>query len=100
VARHPQIRESLHRRIFWKPAHERMLAAMIGLAAADAVRRRGSGLAIGLACAAIAPYLALHRTQHGSYAGTIAALPAHAALDAAEIVAMVRGSVEAGTLVL
>jgi glycosyltransferase involved in cell wall biosynthesis len=100
VARHPQIRESLHRRIFWKPAHERMLAAMIGLATADAVRRRGSGLAIGLACAAIAPYLALHRTQHGSYAGTIAALPAHAALDAAEIVAMVRGSVEAGTLVL
>jgi GT2 family glycosyltransferase len=116
VARHPQIRDSLHRRIFWKPAHERMLAAMFGLAVANATRGSGrgggsgrsagsprgagSGLALGLAFAAIAPYLALHRTQHGSYAGTIAALPAHAALDAAEIVAMVRGSVEAGTLVL
>jgi hypothetical protein len=44
--------------------------------------------------------LALQRTQHGSYAGTVAALPAHVALDAAEIVAMVRGSVAAGTLVL
>jgi hypothetical protein len=44
--------------------------------------------------------VALQRIQHGSYAGTIAALPAHVALDAAEIVAMVRGSVAAGTLVL
>ena len=94
VARHPQIRESLHRRIFWKPAHERFLLSLLGLVVA-ANGRRGV-----VAFAAIAPYLALHRTQHGSYAGTIAALPAHAALDAAEIVAMVRGSVEAGTLVL
>jgi hypothetical protein len=53
-----------------------------------------------LAAAAIAPYLMLHRTQHGSYAGTVASLPAHLALDAAEILAMVRGSVEARTLVL
>ena len=43
--------------------------------------------------AAIAPYLVLHRSQHGSYAGTVAALPAHAALDAAAVVAMLRGSV-------
>lgn len=94
VARHPQIRESLHRRIFWKPAHERLLISLTGMLLAANARR---GV---LAFAAIAPYLALHRAQHGSYAGTIAALPAHAALDAAEIVAMVRGSVEAGTLVL
>jgi glycosyltransferase involved in cell wall biosynthesis len=89
VARHPQIRASLHRRIFWKPAHERFLVSLAGLLLA-ANGRRGV-----VALAALAPYLALHRAQHGSYAGTIAALPAHA-----EIVAMVRGSVEAGTLVL
>jgi glycosyltransferase involved in cell wall biosynthesis len=100
IARHPQIRDSLHRRIFWKPAHERMLAGALGVAVAANVARGSRTLAFGLACAAIAPYLALHRTQHGSYAGTLASLPAHAALDAAEIVAMVRGSVDARTLVL
>ncbi|HYZ28220.1 MAG TPA: glycosyltransferase family 2 protein [Thermoleophilaceae bacterium] len=99
VARHPQLRESLHHRIFWKPSHERLLAAMLGIAVA-ANGGRSRALAIGLAGAAIAPYLALQRTQHGSYAGTLAALPAHVALDAAEIVAMVRGSVEARTLLL
>jgi GT2 family glycosyltransferase len=122
VARHPQLRAALHRGIFWKESHERLLAAMLGVAVAAKARRgvgstrrgvgstrRGVGstrrggrsaLAVGLAGAALAQYVALHRSQHGSYAGTIAALPAHAALDAAEIVAMVRGSVDAGTLVL
>jgi GT2 family glycosyltransferase len=105
LARHPQLRESLHHRIFWKPAHERMLIAMLGMvlaatARAGSGRDRGSGLALAIACAAMAPYIALHRTQHGSYTGTVASLPAHVAVDAAEMVAMVRGSVEARTLVL
>ena len=100
VAQHPQLRESLHRRIFWKPAHERLLIAVAGIGVAAAARRGSAAPALGIACAALAPYLALQRVQHGSYAGTIAALPAHVALDAAEIVAMVRGSVAAGTLVL
>ena len=91
VARHPQLRDVLHHRIFWKKSHEMLLVALVGVA----LGRRPA-----LACAAIAPYLALHRSQHGSYAGTVASLPAHVALDAAEIVAMVRGSVEARTLVL
>jgi GT2 family glycosyltransferase len=93
LARHPQLRASLYHRIFWKPSHERLLLSIAGLAVASKGRR-------GLALAALVPYLALHRTQHGSYAGTVAALPAHVALDAAEVLAMVRGSVEAGTLVL
>jgi GT2 family glycosyltransferase len=94
LARHPQLRDALHRRVFWKPAHERLLITLVlmGLAA----NRRN----VVLACAALAPYLAAHRTQHGSYPGTVAALPVHAALDAAEVVAMIRGSVDAGTLVL
>jgi GT2 family glycosyltransferase len=91
VARHPQLRDVLHHRVFWKESHERLLLGLVGIALA----RRSV-----LAAAAIAPYLMLHRTQHGSYAGTVASLPAHLALDAAEILAMVRGSVEARTLVL
>ncbi|MEA2425877.1 MAG: hypothetical protein QOH13_2287 [Thermoleophilaceae bacterium] len=91
-ARHPQLREALHRGLFWKVSHERLLIAAAGLA----IARRAPALAV----AAAVPYLALHRSQHGSYAGTAAALPAHIALDTAEVVAMVRGSIAAGTLVL
>ncbi|HEX4733300.1 MAG TPA: glycosyltransferase family 2 protein [Thermoleophilaceae bacterium] len=101
AARHPQIRAALHRRVFWKPAHERFLVAAgcVALAATSA-RRSTSAASFTLASAALASYAAVHRTQHGSYPGTIVALPAHAALDAAEVVAMVRGSIEARTLML
>jgi GT2 family glycosyltransferase len=92
VARHPQLREALHRNLFWKRSHERLLLAAAGLL----IARRSPALA----CAATLPYLALHRAQHGSYAGTAAALPAHVVLDGAEVVAMLRGSAAAGTLVL
>ena len=92
VARHPQLRATLHRGVFWKPSHERLLIAAAG---AVLIRR-----APALALAATLPYLVIHRAQHGSYAGTAAALPAHVALDTAELVAMLRGSLEAGTLVL
>jgi GT2 family glycosyltransferase len=92
VARHPQLRDALHRGVFWKRSHERLLIAAAGLVLA----RNTPALAL----AAAVPYLALHRAEHGSYAGTAAALPAHLALDAAEVVAMLRGSVAAGTLVL
>ena len=92
VAHHPQLRSALHRRVFWKESHERFLLAAAGLALA----RR----APALGAAALLPYLALQRTQHGSFAGTAAALPAHLLLDAAEVVAMVRGSAIARTLVL
>ena len=98
VARHPQLRASLHRRVFWKPSHERLLAALAGATLAASARR--APVAGVLMCAAIAPYAILHRSQHGSYVGTVAALPAHAALDAAEVVAMLRGSVEFRTVML
>jgi glycosyltransferase involved in cell wall biosynthesis len=92
VARHPGLRGALHRGVFWKPSHERLLLGVAGLALA----RRAPGIAL----AAALPYLAIHRASHGSLAGTAIALPAHAAVDAAEIVAMVRGSASARTLVL
>ena len=98
VARHPQLRKALHRGIFWKESHERLLLATAGMIAAMRVARGAAAAAIALA--AVAAYAEAQRSQHGSYVGTLAALPQHAALDAAEIVAMLRGSVDAGTLVL
>ena len=114
LKRHPQLRSALHRRVFWKPSHERLLGAVGAAALARSLwagrgspraDRRPIGRVSPIAATAVAvagavPYLVLQRTQHGSYAGTVAALPAHVALDTAEVIAMVRGSLAAGTLVL
>jgi GT2 family glycosyltransferase len=89
VRRHPGLREHLHRRVFWKPSHERLLLAAL------LVRRRPL-----LGAAAAAWWAAGHRGSHGSAAGTAAALPAHLAVDAAEVVAMARGSLRFRTFVL
>jgi GT2 family glycosyltransferase len=96
-ARHPELRSVLHHGFFWKQSHERLLLGMLCVAV---MRRSDRALAFAVGWGALVPYLALHRTQHGSYGGTLAALPVHVALDTAEIVAMLRGSVEARTLVL
>lgn len=93
VKRFPHLRGALHRGVFWKPSHERLLLAAAALTAARRVP-------LPIVAAAVAPYLLLHRAEHGSFAGTAASLPAHVALDAAEVLAMLRGSVAAGTLVL
>jgi GT2 family glycosyltransferase len=92
VARHPQLRASLHRGVFWKRSHERLLLAL----GAALVARRVPALAV----LAALPYLLVHRGEHGSLAGTAAALPAHVAVDGAEVVAMLRGSAVARTVVL
>lgn len=89
VARHPDLRAALHARVFWKRSHAQLLLGLLGTAAFG---KRG--------LIAFLPYLGEQRTQHGSYAGTFAALPAHVAIDAAEVVAMLRGSIESRTLVL
>jgi len=83
VKRHPGVRRHLPHRYFWKPSHEKLL-----LAAAGAVLARPTR---GLSLAAAFPYLRLRRGR---------ALPGHLAVDAAEVVAMVRGSVRARTLLL
>lgn len=91
-ARHPGMRDAFTHRIFWRPSHEGLLLALTGLA----LRRRSRGLSLLLA----APYLRHLRTLHGSAAGTLAFVPVHAVVDAAEVVAMARGSVRFRTLVL
>jgi GT2 family glycosyltransferase len=91
-ARHPQMRSAFRHRVFWRASHEGLLLAAAGLALRR--RTRGGSLALG------APYLRQVRTQHGGWPGTLAALPAHAAIDVAEIGAMLRGSARFRTLVL
>jgi hypothetical protein len=86
VRKHPGIRAHFHHRYFWKPAHERLL-----LAAAGVLLRRP---------AAMVPWLLVHRGEHPSTAGLLRALPAHLAVDAAEVVALARGSFAARTLLL
>ena len=83
VANHPDLRAALPGRVFWKRSHAFLLLALLA--------RRPI---------ALVPYVIEQRWQHGSYAGTLAALPAHVALDAAEMVAMLRGSFAYRTLLL
>ncbi len=89
VRRHPGIRAHLPHRIFWKRSHERLLLAAAGIALARPTR--------GLALLFVLPYLVL-RTAGGPRAWP--AVPGHLAVDAAEVAAMVRGSVKARTVLL
>ena len=91
-ARHPQMRSAFRHRIFWRASHEALLLAFAGFT----LRRRTRGGSLALCV----PYLRQARTQHAGWPGTLAALPAHAAIDAAEIAAMLRGSARFRTLVL
>jgi GT2 family glycosyltransferase len=91
-ARHAGMRSAFRHRIFWRGSHEDLLLAAAGLA----LRRRTGSASLALAL----PYLRRMRTQHGGWPGTLAALSAHAAIDAAEIAAMLRGSIRFRTLVL
>lgn len=92
VKRYPELREDYRMRIFWKPAHQRLTFAALGLLLA----RRSRGLSV----LAALPYVTYYRSQHGSYAGTLASMPAHVLVDGAEVLVMVRGSVRFRTLVL
>ncbi len=91
-ARHPGMRRDFELGIFWREAHPRLLLALAGLT----LVRRTRGLSLTLAL----PYVVWKRRLHGSYAGVLAKLPAHVAVDAAEVVAMARGSARHGTFVL
>ncbi|HWH43824.1 MAG TPA: glycosyltransferase [Thermoleophilaceae bacterium] len=89
---HPQMRSAFRRRVFWRPSHEGLVLTAVALALARPTR----GLSLVLAV----PYLRFLRTQHGSWAGAVASLPAHVLVDAAEVAAMARGSARYRTFVL
>jgi len=90
--RHPGLRHHYYRGVFWKRSHALLPLAAAG--AALAPRTRGASLLLAV------PYVRLYRNHHGSYAGTIASLPGHAAVDGAEIAAVVVGAVEHRTLLI
>lgn len=92
VRRHPRLREHFHHRIFWKPAHERLLMAAAGAALAPRTRGASAGLAV--------PWVLSHRGGHPSALSLLRSLPAHLAVDAAEVAALARGSVAARTVLL
>jgi hypothetical protein len=92
VKRYPELRADYGMRVFWKPAHQRLTFAALGLALARRTR--------GLSLLAALPYVTYYRSQHGSYAGTVASTPAHVLVDGAEVLVMIRGSVRFRTFVL
>ncbi len=83
VRNHPGIRAHFHHRFFWKPSHERLLLALL-------VRRPW----------ALIPWLLVHRREHPSWGSLARAVPAHLAVDAAEVAALARGSLRARTVLL
>jgi GT2 family glycosyltransferase len=92
VRRHPGLRAHLHHRIFWKPSHEALLLAAAGAALAPRTR--------GLSLVALVPWIDAHRREHPDKWSLLRGLPGHAAVDAAELWALLRGSARARTLLL
>lgn len=96
VRRHPAVRQQLVAGVFWRASHALLPVALLGLLAAR--RTRGASLLATL------PYLAVARGSYGrSWRGrarALAEVPGRAVVDAAEIAALARGSVEQRTLIL
>jgi GT2 family glycosyltransferase len=96
VGRHPQLREHMPLRLFWKPSHALLLPALAGLWLA----RRHPIVAALL----IAPWALVARPAYGSsprgLARAASELPARMAVDFTETAAMARGSLRHRTPML
>jgi len=96
VGRHPQLREHMPLRLFWKPSHALLLPALAGLWLA----RRHPIVAALL----IAPWALVARPAYGSsprgLARAASELPARMAVDITETAAMARGSLRHRTPML
>ncbi len=86
VRRHPELRDELHHRIFWKPSHPLAVLALVGVALAPWRR-------VGLLLAG--PLFARRWGERGPWFGTQLAVA-----DVAEVVVVVAGSVRARTVLL
>jgi glycosyltransferase involved in cell wall biosynthesis len=91
LALHPRLRELLVLRVFWKPTHPWLIGAVVALG----MRRPG------LAALALAPYLQHYRHAYDDDLSRMArALPRHLAIDTAEVLTALSGSVRHRTLML
>lgn len=91
LALHPELRELLILRVFWKPTHPWLIAAAIGLA----MRRPR------LATLALLPYLLHYARVYERDLGRLApALPRHLVIDLAEVLTALAGSARHRTLML
>lgn len=97
VRRHPEFRRQQPLRIFWKPSHPRMLLAAAGVGVA-AVRREPWWALLAV------PWVRLRWPRHGrrprGVIRSLSELPGRAAIDAAEIAVLARGSIRHRTLFL
>jgi hypothetical protein len=95
VAQQPEARQSMVGRIWWKREH-----AALGAAAAGAIGARHDRRAAVL----LLPWLALALRHRGyaprGLARSVSELPGRALLDAAEVLALARGSLRYRTLLL
>jgi GT2 family glycosyltransferase len=92
LKRNPEMRSAYRHRIFWQESHELLLLAFAGACLA----RRTRGVSLALA----APYARHYISHHRRVAGALAALPGYVLVDAAEMVALLRGSVRHRTFVV
>ncbi|MFZ0041186.1 MAG: glycosyltransferase [Solirubrobacteraceae bacterium] len=91
LSMHPELRDLLVGRVFWKRTHPLFLLAVVGL-----LSRRPA-----LAAGACLPYIAHYRRLYRGQLGRLAtALPIHAAVDATELATVLAGSVRYRTLML
>jgi GT2 family glycosyltransferase len=96
VRRHPQLRENMPARLFWKPSHARLPAALAGVALARRRPLLGAALALPWALEACPSY---GRSPRG-LARALSELPAHLLIDTAEFAVMVRGSIRYRSAIL
>jgi glycosyltransferase involved in cell wall biosynthesis len=91
LSMHPELRELLTARVFWKPTHPLLLLAGAGVATRRPL----------IAAVAAAPYVRHYRRVHGGSVGAAARwLPVHLAIDATEVGTAVAGSIRHRTLML
>lgn len=108
VSRHPQLRSLIYRRYVWRPAHSLVLYVLAGIALAIAAPWFGSwpaaAIAWMIAAALVAPY-AHYRLRRAPLPATrlrdrLLLLPATYAIDGAEVLACIVGSIRYRTLLL
>jgi glycosyltransferase involved in cell wall biosynthesis len=91
LALHPELRELLPGRLFWKPSHPRLLLTICGLATRN----------VPMLAIAAAPYLQFQRRRYpGDSRAALRTLPVHLTVDLFEIATMLAGSIRHRTLML